>query len=63
MFAAKAVLPALLWLSLLWFLVTGRIMLPIRGLVKREEETSLYVFLLFLNLAIAATFTKLLFET
>ena len=57
MFWAKAVLPTLLWIALLWFLFTGKIHLPIFGLVERKEETSLYVFLIALTLASAITFT------
>lgn len=59
---AKSILPVLLWVSLIWFLYTGRVVLPVYGLVKREEETLLYVFLMFLNLAVAASFTGMLVQ-
>lgn len=60
MFWAKAILPLLLWTGLLWFLVTGHIHLPIYGLVERKEQTSLYLFLVLLDLALALTFTRML---
>jgi len=57
MFWAKAVLPILLWISLLWFLFTGKIHLPVYGLVQRDEELALYMFLVTFTLATAVTFT------
>ncbi len=57
MFWAKSVLPILLWVSLLWFLFTGKIHLPGYGLVRRDEDLAFYMFLVALTLAIAVTFT------
>ena len=60
MFWAKAILPALLWLGVVWFLVSGKIHLPVFGVVDRKEQTSLYVFLVLFDLALALTFTRML---
>ena len=57
MFWAKAVLPILLWVSLFWFLFTGKIHLPVYGLVRRAEDLSFYMFLITFTLATAVTFT------
>lgn len=58
MFWAKAIMPALLWVSLLWFLVTGTVHFPFLGTVDRKEKMSLYLGVIFLNLGMALFFTR-----
>lgn len=58
MFWAKAIMPALLWVSLIWFLLAGTIHFPFLGVVDRREKAPLYLGIIFLNLGLALFFTR-----
>lgn len=51
-------MPTLLWVSVLWFLVTGVIHLPVAGAIRRKDQLPLYLFLIFFDLAMALLFTR-----
>lgn len=62
MFWAKAIMPILLWLSVVWFAVTGAIHFPFLGRVSRKKQTALYMGVIFFDLALALFFTQRLLE-